>query len=207
MGTMSKAAAALRAEMEAELLKEAEQLGPDGFDQDPVVKRFLGRGIGRSTIYRWAAEIMKSGKPGQHAVRKVKAAVAEHKARPPRPAAEVAAEIVERLPARVSVADVTGAGTIPIIERLQECIRAAQEVMRHARHDDGKVRNAKLLVSASEHLRRSLETSVRLFEAMRQIDQVDRLHTLIMEEIERESPACAERIVTRLGQLVSEWGG
>jgi hypothetical protein len=41
-------------------------------------------------------------------------------------------------------------GTVPAIEQLGECIRAAQQVMAYARHEDGNVRSAKILLTAAD---------------------------------------------------------
>ena len=78
--------------------------------------------------------------------------------------------------------------------------------MRHARDPEGRVRNGGLLIKASEHLRRSLETACRISEALRQIDRIDEFHAALMGEIAAESPALAERVVLRLAQLTARFG-
>ena len=99
-----------------------------------------------------------------------------------------------------------GSQTIPVLDKLRQCVQVADDLMAYARHEDGKPRNAKLLLGASEHLRKSLETATRLYEALRQVDAVDRMHDAIMQEISAESPELAERIVLRLGQVVARFG-
>jgi len=47
MGTQTADAAALRAEFEKAVLREMERDGPDKFERDALVKRFLDRGAGR----------------------------------------------------------------------------------------------------------------------------------------------------------------
>jgi hypothetical protein len=59
-----------------------------------------------------------------------------------------------KLPALVKVDDVVSAGAIPVMDRLNQCISAADQVIAFARTPEGAVRNSKLLLSASEHLRR-----------------------------------------------------
>jgi hypothetical protein len=53
-----------------------------------------------------------------------------------------------------------------IVQNLEDCISAAQEVMNSARCLRHKAEHAKLLITASEHLRRCLETAIRLHETL-----------------------------------------
>lgn len=197
----------LRPEVEAAVLAELERVGPEAFNKAALVARFEGRGASRATLYRWVDGPLKSGAAGQHLARKVKAAANQRAARTDDPAADAAREAVAKLPVPVRVDDIASSGTLPVIEKLNECIRTAEQVMAYARTDEGKVRNAKMLLAASEHLRRALDTATRLYEAMREVNQVDRFHAAIMEAIAQESPEAAERLVTRLSQLATQWGG
>jgi hypothetical protein len=42
---------------------------------------------------------------------------------------------------------------------------------------------------------------------MQQIDQFGRLRGIILDEIAKLSPECAEAIVVRLGEVATDWGG
>ncbi len=197
----------LRAEVEAAVLAEIERVGPDALSKNAVAKRFHGRGVSAATVWRWVDAVVKSGRAGQHLARKVKKAAAARAARSPNPAADAAAEVATKLPALVSPDDIVGAGgAINAIGQLQDCIRAAQQVMGHARTPEGGVRMAKTLLAASEHLRRCMETTARLAEAMRNVAEVDRFHEAILAEVAKESPACAERILVRLAHQATEYG-
>jgi hypothetical protein len=77
--------------------------------------------------------------------------------------------------------------------------------MRHARTPEGAVRNAKLLLSGSEHLRRCLEMAVKLQAALREDSDLERFHDAVMGEIRKESPECATRIAMRLGPVAQRW--
>jgi hypothetical protein len=77
--------------------------------------------------------------------------------------------------------------------------------MRHCRTPEGAIRNAGLLVKSSELLRRNLETSVRLFEAMYEISRVEAFHAELIEELSKESPELSERVLMRLGRLAERW--
>ena len=201
---MSTANAGLRDEVEAAMLEAVERIGTR-FQRDAIVARFLKRGASRATLYRWIAGVLASGRPGQHLASKMHEAAVERSARVADPAADAAREAIAKLPAVVRVEDIASTGTIPVIERLNECIRAADRVIKYSQGLDGGVRNAKLMLSASEHLRRSLETSVRLYEAMRSVNQVDAFHGAVIEEIGKESPELAERVLRRLSILSTQW--
>jgi hypothetical protein len=54
-------------------------------------------------------------------------------------------------------------------------------------------------------LRRNLETSVRLFEAMYEISRVEAFHSELIQELSKESPELAERVLMRLGRLAERW--
>jgi hypothetical protein len=200
---------ALRPEVEGALLAELERVGPEGLNRAAVLRRFEGRGADRATLFRWAAALLASGRAGQHLARTVRAAAAERAARAPAaPAADAAREAVERLPVAVRPEDIAGGGPGPIavIERLQLGIRATEQVMAHARDAEGRVRNARALLAATETLRRCLETAARLHEAMRSVNDVDRFHAAVLAEVAKEAPETAERIVRRLTHL-ARWGG
>jgi DNA-binding FadR family transcriptional regulator len=79
--------------------------------------------------------------------------------------------------------------------------------MRYARRDDGQPRVPMLLLRASEHLRKSLDTACRIQQACMELSQVERFHEAIIQAVAEESPAAAEKILARIGQIATEWGG
>ena len=206
MGAMSKKSADIRGELETAILAEVERCGLEGWSKDAVIKRFLGRGPSRTSLYRWLGEIVASGRPGQHVAGIVKAAVADRAAREANPAAAAAAEVRTRLPAVVKIDDVAGTGAgLGVIQHLRQCVRVADQVITFARNADGSVRNSKLLLTASEHLRRNLETAAKITDQMLRAERVERFHTAIIEEISKESAVLAERVAMRLARLSAQW--
>ena len=196
----------LHAKVEAAVLEEVGRVGVDGFDRAALVRRFEGHGASPRTLYRWIGVLFESGRIGQHLARTVQEAVAARSAASPDPAAEAAREVGEILPRLASPGEIAaGGGPIAVMALLQNCVQAAVDTMRHAKTDDGRVRNSKLLLAASAELRKCLETTVRIFETMREVSHVDRLHAEIIEEIGRESPELAERVLRRLDQFCSRF--
>jgi hypothetical protein len=216
MGAPSKEGVALRADVEQAVLAAAEKLGAEaGIDTAGIVRHFSGRGAADSTLFRWCREIIKSGKPGQHVAKQVKRAadrrVARSAAYPEAAAAEVRAELAATLPAVVRVDDVLGGAAggkvVGVIDRLQRLMADLEMLIAHAKTEDGKVRNARLLGTSLEQMRRCLETGVRLHQAMRETDQVDRLQNAIIDAIAEESPELAARVYLKIDAIAANWGG
>ena len=208
MGTMTPEAAALFAEVQDAVLAEVERVGVNGLRRDAVVRAFAGR-ISRRTAYRWCAEILASPTPGRHLNRKVEEAMAE-RAQAPEPAASLARDVTEALPARpVDALGVATAGRgsarLAFVDLIGECLKDAEQLRTYARSDDGNIRSAKILLMASAHLRKTVETAARIQETLASMAQLDEFHRAIMETVAEESPACAERIVMRLRQLSNTW--
>ena len=117
-------------------------------------------------------------------------------------AADAAREATTAPPAAVRPEDIAGAGgTLAVIEKLQACIRAAEQVMAYARTEDGRVRNVKALLAASQHLRRSLETAIKVQQTMMELAEVEKFHQAIFDVLREETPELVERVVRRLHQL------
>lgn len=199
----------LRAEVEDAVLAELARVGRVALDKAAIVKRFADRGASRATLYRWVEGPLASGEGGQHVARSIRQA-AEARAREPDPPAAVAAAAEATLPVVVRPDDIASSGTIAVIDRLVRCIEVAEQVIQYARNPDGTVRSARMLLAASDHMRRNLETANRLQESLRQVAEMDRFHRAIVgvvEEVAREHPEIGELIVTRLAALAGQWGG
>lgn len=198
---------ALRAEVRAAVFAEMERVGPEGFSAGRVARGFAGR-AGRSTLYRWIGEVVDSGQAGRHLAGEVKRAAEERAAEPDPPAAAGRAAGAS-LPVVVRPEDVAGTGLIPVMELIQECVRNAKEAIQHARAPDGKIRNAKLFLAASEHMRRNLETATRIADSIHQISDVEQFHRAVIgliEDVSRDYPEIGEILVQRLGQLATRMG-
>ena len=206
MGAMGAGAKALFGEIEVAVIAEIERVGPGELDRAAIVKRFAGRGAGRSTIFAWIDRILSSGRPGQVIAKHVKAAAAARAARSRDPSADAAAEVVALLPVRASVDEVAGGGGLRILDKLAAIVADAELVVRHAKREDGSPRNAKLLLAAGDALRRAAETTLKVVAAMHEIDQVEKFHSEIIDALREESPELAERVVRRLQRLSAKWG-
>lgn len=195
----------VRADFERAVLQALEREGPE-FDRSAVVKAFTDR-ASQASLYRWLDGVIKSGKAGVHLAKVVKKAADKRAKRAPDPAADAAREVVEVLPPIPRPDNVVNSGgVVGIYDELKTCIAVAKELMDHARTPEGKPKNAKLLLAASEHLRRSTDTMVRLQEAMMQLVQVERFHQAVFDVLREEDPVLVERVLLRMRQINNQFG-
>ena len=196
----------LRDEIEAAVIAEVERVGPDALNKAALFSQFKARGASRASIYRWIDAPLKSGKAAMRLTAQIRKDAAARAAAVPDPALDAAREAAQIIPVP-AMSDIAGyGGTVAFIAKLRQIMQTADSVAKHATHDDGKPRNAKLLLQATETLRRAMETGLKLHQAMREISEVDRFLAAIIEVLRQESPIVAERVVKRLNQLAAEWG-
>jgi predicted S18 family serine protease len=203
----TNADSSLRREVEAAVAKSVKNIGIERFRKEPIVQKFSGRGASVSSLYRWIDASIASGKPGQAAVRAVKRAAKARAARTPDPVAEIVEEVRECLPAVVRLEEVTGAPTVKIIEELATVVADLKALVKHAKGPDGSVRNAKLLLSASDRIRACMETALKIQAAMRSVDEVDRLQAAMIAEIAKCDRDLAERVIRAMRAVSSTWAG
>jgi hypothetical protein len=203
----------LKANLEAAVTSEIAASGGQKLSKGALVERFLGQGVSRATLFRWIDASIATGKPGQAAVRAVKKAAAKRIEHPPRrhrarrPTAEMVEDMAEHLPAVVRLEDVAGTPTVKIIEELGLIVADLKAVVAYAKDPSGKVRNAKLLIVASDRVRAWLDTAVKIQQAMRGVDEVDRLQAAMIAEIAKCDRDLAERVVRAMRAVSSTWSG
>ncbi len=189
----------VRGELEAALLADAERAGLDRLDRAAVVRRFVGRGASERTLYRWAAGLIDSGRAAQHLSDRLGAAAAAHAGAHPATRAAV--------PGIASTSALMGNSPAGLVVLLQDALACSTQVMQHARDADGRVRNAKLLLSAAGTLARCLDTAMRLQASLQNSAALEAFHEAVIAEIRVESPVTAERIVRRLQRFYAERRG
>ncbi len=91
-----------------------------------------------------------------------------------------------------------------ITANLKECIIAAHQCIGAARQmADGL--DPKLLITASEHLRRCMETCLRLHEQVYTLEKIDRFLGQVIDTVQRRNPEAAADILERLQDLATTW--
>ena len=158
-----------------------------------IVRAFSGRGASVPTLYRWVRMALAKGAGLPPA--------ASVEDRDPVESPALSRGVVSALPVLPYSTSYLAAGALPALTELRECISAAQQVMVYARKADGTVRNPRLLLAASENIRRAVESSVKLQDTVMDLIAVERFHKAIFDMLLEESPAFARRVVERLEEL------
>ncbi|MDR3519025.1 MAG: hypothetical protein P4M00_24770 [Azospirillaceae bacterium] len=172
----------MRPQVEQMICEEIQQHGRL-FDRADLSRRVTAMGVSKRTLYRW-----------------------------------IDAVLYRTTPAGLGAAAATAGGArdggmIPVLEKLRTCIAVAEQVIAQAEQGvsgGGKRAGAtefRLLLMASEHLRRTMETAAKLHDRVTTIAQLERFHAAIFDELRAESPEIAERVVRRLQRINVAWGG
>ncbi len=202
--------AANRADLEEALLREAMTRGADRIRRAEVARTFVLRGVSRSTAFAWIADMIDSGRLGQAIAKEISRSMevvaTEGGGSTSKATSTIAAHYLPKAP---SVVDALASSHKPmnIIAEMTAAIADVKAVRATAFNEEGKVRNAKLVLNAAEAMRRNLETAVRLQQAMFELGKIDQFNKAIVAEIAKESPDLAHRVVQRLTALTTEWGG
>jgi hypothetical protein len=195
---------ALKEQVRNAAIAMARLTGWAALDRAALVAEFKGR-AGRSTLYRWLSEI--DGAPLDRTVGEmIQDARAGCRAGVESVAGEVKARALVPIPMAPSIGDCFAAVTpAHIIENLHRLLSASTDVMARSRDSAGAVRNGKMLLQAAEQMRRSLETAVKLQEAISDGLRVEAFHRTLLDEVAKLDPAAAARIVARLSDVNDSW--
>ncbi len=90
---------------------------------------------------------------------------------------------------------------------LRRCFEVARRIIEQCKNSDGRIRAPRLTLAAVEHMRRCVETSLKLSDALREVSRLEEFHRQVVEEIAKESPECATRIMERLRLTQERWAG
>jgi hypothetical protein len=86
------------------------------------------------------------------------------------------------------------------------CIQHAETVVKYCTLEDGRIRNPRLYLQASNHMRASVESLAKIAERLNDAQRIEQVHKAIFEEIRACDPETAERILQRLQHLQETWG-
>jgi hypothetical protein len=196
---MARPAHPLRTEFQALLMRHVDEHGED-FERSALVQDFVDRGVSPATVYRWIEAVL-----ARNGTSSSQRSMASAEPVAPNPAdapiePDHAPMIVPALPRIPRVEDVKTKGLVPVLELLGDCIQTAKGLIEHARTAEGKVRNARLLLQGSEHLRKAIETAARLNETVAIQQEMQEFHRIVLEEISNEPLAVQARIFQRITQ-------
>jgi len=106
-----------------------------------------------------------------------------------------------------AVATVT-ISSINVFAKIATALESIEGVLHYARGEDAsKPRNPKLTLAASRDMIRAIQTSLDLHAQLNDARRLDAFHTALIQEIEKESPELAARVLARLSALTGQMGG
>jgi len=95
--------------------------------------------------------------------------------------------------------------TFRVMEQLNLVVETLNRLIHHCTNKDGAIRNAPLMLKVVDKLRAAMETVVRFYEDLQKVVRVHDLHRAILEEIAKEAPAVAERLLRLLDAIAAKW--
>lgn len=167
-----------------------------GLSRAAIVAQFADSGVGQSTLFRWIDKRMKE------------AAIAAvvGKGGPIADAIALDAERGGRVLGRV--ADVARGEGIDYVRIIQDNLRDLHAGLAMAKHEDGKIKNPKLMLACVDQIGKQLSHASRVqvalsLDASQRIDQfMDELVDLVMQEI----PERRDHILGRMDTLRLQYG-
>lgn len=184
---------ALRVEVEQAVAEYLDAGQP--VDRAALLARYTAKGASRTRIYAWIKDALER-LPSEPRHTPEQSALA----------ADLAA-----LPDREALASIEveakrgGPGSGQALERLQALIDTANKVLNFALHPDGRVKNPRLALIAVEQIRRMLETSLKLYETISNMQTIERFIAEVMAELRAADPEMAKRVVERMQAVQGRW--
>ncbi len=164
--------------------------------------------IPKSTFYRWVRQIEASGVPAANAKAAITKAVC----------ADIAAfgseetvingdieAISGRLPSEVHPGNLTGLQICEIAKRLHDCIKSADKIQKYALTSNGEVRNPKLLLLSSEHIRKTIETASKVTSQLFNFQATEQFHKAIFDRLGERDPTFVRQVLDDLTALNNSW--
>ena len=112
-------------------------------------------------------------------------------------------DVLALMPEPISPAKIATLPNNTAIDLVRRCMSHAEEAITHCRTADGKIKNLTGFLKASTHLRSSIDTMARVVERMNDAQKIEEIQSAMIEEIRKESPECAHRILMRIEAILN----
>ena len=112
---------------------------------------------------------------------------------------------VDETGAPVSFQPGGGGGIGKVMAKLERAIDTVDHCITYAYGENGKIRNPRMALAASDGLRRCLETTLKLHEAVDNVQAVQRFMDEIMAALRDVTPDVAATVVERLRGVTARW--
>lgn len=183
-----------------------------GRDHDfgPVYKKYANE-VAKSTFYWWVKSINDSGIPAQKAIRTAKKRAKRKAVRKKAVTKKalkkvVVAEVIEVLPALPDSTDTVGCSLIEMGQKLNTCMEEMEALMKHSKNDKGGIRNTRLLLQATEGLRRTIDSAAKLRESIWDVRRAELFMTALLNRLRHRDPEFIELVLGDIKQVNKDWG-
>jgi hypothetical protein len=164
--------------------------------------------VPKTTFYRWVRQIQATSAPAEEATASARAAIAADVQVLGSEAAVVDRDlqlIAQEMPEVPTAAALTGLNMVQIAGRLRGLLANAAAMKAHSLGADGKIRNPRLYLQASEHERRVLETASRLVEQSYDRNSVEQVFNAIFIRLRQRDPEMVRLVLEDLRALNNGW--
>ena len=157
--------------------------------------------IPRRTFYRWLkqARLIAGSQAQSRTMQRVRELAAQEAP------AKAAAAVGSLLPAPVTLNSIMPFSNVNALGILHSAIHHTNNVITACHNEDGKVRNGKLLLSASGNLIRAVEALSRVAERMNDVVKIEQMMNAIVDAVADVSPEAAIRILNRLNEISARY--
>jgi predicted RecB family nuclease len=119
-----------------------------------------------------------------------------------------AAAVVERVPvAEIPAPPVglPGDAALDVGAELRACLDVARRVQKSAEKEDGTPRDANLMLRASEHRRRVVETGFHLAKEWADVRRIEGFLAAVVRALEKRDKTLAAEVIADVRRLQREW--
>lgn len=92
-----------------------------------------------------------------------------------------------------------------VLAHLDTVIGTCSNVLALSYGPDGKMRNARMALASADMLRRTLETALKLYESINNVQQIESFMRETLAEVRTLSPETARAVVERMRAVQTRW--
>lgn len=186
-----------REQLRQQAFIEIAKLLAEGNEKGLVKLRDQYHGVPKASWYRWV-----------HSCKELMGHV-DQKTQRLTESAAIAMEIGEHLPAAPSPSYVDkkgAAGNMDFMQRLESLYEDAETLRKFSMDQSGRIKLPKYLTQSVSLRQKLLETALKAMQEVWDLRRMQAFYDSVLEEIAKESPEVAMRIMERLKKLNSEIG-
>lgn len=215
---MARPSNPIRTTAEEFIRAEIERVGVAGLDGAAITKRFVARGASRARVQAWIAEAKRAAAPVSAPGAETKAAATkvdeQRELQANLETAAATAAVLDSLPTRTELQEIDASISVvsmmpgraqEALDHLQRTIDTCNRVLTYCHAPDGRVRNPRMALQSADALRRCLETALKLYESMNNVQMIERFMAEMLAEVRPLNPDMARAVIGRMRAVQGRW--